>query len=277
MDQLGPLAALRPESRTEQATCACGAEYERVVYKRRDGSEVPPDAMCPKCMNAALRETESARRAECVAQEAELQREKWALEYGVDGMFQTKTLVGFMAEKQPKAYAAVSGWNGKSLILASPGTYGVGKTHLVCALANKLVEEREAASVRLDGSIGRRQCPVYVTNEARLMGRIRQTFNRREEHGESDEDVYQSLLRFPLLVIDDVGKVRPHDPSFLQAVYYRVIDDRYIHGKHVIVTTNLSLDELEEHIGGACADRLREMCGTAGIIVMAGESYRRQK
>jgi DNA replication protein DnaC len=251
--------------------------FTRVIYKRPDGSEIPPDAMCPKCEAAAEREAENARRMEHLAQEAELQREKWALEYGVDGIFQEKTLTEFKVAKQPKAHAAISGWKDKSLILASPGTYGVGKTHLVCALANKLVEEGEAAGVRLDGSIVKRQCPVYVTNEARLMGRIRQTFNRREEHGESDEDVYQSLLRFPLLVIDDVGKVRPHDPSFLQAVYYRVIDDRYIHGKHVIVTTNLSLNELEEHIGGACADRLREMCGAAGIIVMAGESYRRQK
>lgn len=42
----------------------------------------------------------------------------------------------------------------------------------------------------------------------------------------------------------------------------------------IILTTDLSLSELEAHIGGACMDRLREMCGV-NIVKMAGLSYKK--
>jgi DNA replication protein DnaC len=42
----------------------------------------------------------------------------------------------------------------------------------------------------------------------------------------------------------------------------------------IILTTNLSLSELEAHIEGACTDRLREMC-RVNIVKMAGVSYRK--
>ena len=108
------------------------------------------------------------------------------------------------------------------------------------------------------------------------MARIRATFNREGQGGETDEDIYRTLLRYDLLVVDDVGKVRPRDYSFLQGVFFRIIDDRYTSRKPVIVTTNLSLPELETHIGGAASDRLREMCGAKGLIKMTGQSFRRQ-
>jgi len=44
----------------------------------------------------------------------------------------------------------------------------------------------------------------------------------------------------------------------------------------LILTMNLTLQELEDHIGGAPADRLREMCGRSGFITMKGESYRKR-
>ena len=155
----------------------------------------------------------------------------------------------------------------------------MGKTHLVCALVNRLIQDKKEESVVLhDGSIRFRSCPAFFVQENMLLARIRDTFNSgltiEDEGYENEEMIYRELEKTPLLIIDDVGKVRPKDYSFLQGVYFRVIDSRYNEGKSIIITTNLNYDELEVHIGGACADRLREMAGKAGFIVMTGKSYR---
>jgi DNA replication protein DnaC len=41
----------------------------------------------------------------------------------------------------------------------------------------------------------------------------------------------------------------------------------------IIITTNLDVVRIEEHIGGACADRLVQMCGK-NFVRMTGKSYR---
>ena len=269
--------------RTEEVPCAtCGALCLVVVYTDGGGAErrFPTTPVCDSCSEVAAQKAKDARLAAELAKVVESQQCVWDEESGVGsmGVFTGKEFEDFERSRQPRAYDAVSTWSGGSLILASPGCYGLGKTHLVSALAWKLLLHTEAAKV-IRGYACRLSCPVYITNEARLMGRVRHTFNRHddEEDSETEEGLYRALLRPGLLVIDDVGKVRPRDLSFLQSVYYRIIDDRYIEEKDVILTTNLSLDELEQHIGGACADRMREMCGKDGIIVMSGESYRRVK
>ena len=80
-----------------------------------------------------------------------------------------------------------------------------------------------------------------------------------------------------VLILDDVGKTKPRDISFLQGVYFRIIDERYAGNKPIVLTTNLSLADLEAHIGGSCADRLNEMCGTENIVQMRGKTYRVQE
>jgi DNA replication protein DnaC len=268
---------------TEKALCAtCGSDCEQRVTTYPGGtvSRWPKTPICNACSEAAARKAREERLAKELSEAREFQDFEWSDQSGIEkmGVFLGKTLAEFERGRQPRAYDAVAAWNGKSLILASPGAYGVGKTHLVCALTAQLLTGESAKIV--GDRVRKFPCPVFVTNEARLIGRVRQTFNRHnddEENAETEETIYRSLLQPDLLIIDDVGKVRPRDLSFLQGVYYRIIDDRYIEEKAVILTTNLSLEELEQHIGGACSDRLREMCGKDRIIVMAGQSYRREK
>ena len=266
---------------TVSATCACGAECDQRVWTMPDGTETrwPKTPICGPCAEVAAQKAKGERLASELTKAIESQRYLWESQSGIlnMGMFIEKNLAEFERDRQPRAYDAIAGWDDQSFILASPGCYGLGKTHLVCALALKLIGEKEPAWIFRE-YVRKLPCPVFVTNEARLIGRVRQTFNRHDdEDAETEEGIYRSLLQPRLLIIDDVGKVRPRDSSFLQGVYYRIIDDRYVEEKAVILTTNLSLDDLEQHIGGACSDRMREMCGKAGIIVMSGQSYRRQK
>jgi DNA replication protein DnaC len=278
-DVYGPRNAV--SATTEVGVCACGSECEQRVWTQPDGTVTrwPRALICEACAELAAQKANDERLAEQLEKAKERQSEVWLSQSGIEnmGLFIEKGLEGFERDRQPRAYDVVAGWNDQSLILASPGCYGVGKTHLAAGLAWKLLTEEHEAEIFRD-YVRKLPCPVYITNEARLIGRVRQTFNRNDdEDAETEEGIYRSLLQPRLLIIDDVGKVRPRDSSFLQGVYYRIIDDRYVEEKAVILTTNLSLDELEQHIGGACSDRMREMCGKAGIIVMKGESYRRQK
>ena len=198
----------------------------------------------------------------------------WRKQYGVEGKFQLTTFDNFTVALQPKAFEAVKNSAGKSLVLSSPpGVYGIGKTHLVCALANLMVETGETAFLDEIGLIGRNICPVHYTSEVTLLPLIRATYHKGSD--KTDIDIFDELSRYTLLIIDDIGKNRPRDLSFLQDVYYRIINDRDVSQRQLIITTNLEYDELEEYIGGASADRLRGMCGKEGFIKMTGESQRK--
>lgn len=205
------------------------------------------------------------------------QNEVWKSECNLTGTLLEKTFDNFDSQLQPEAFKYLTHWNfGKSCILTSGKIYGIGKTHLVAALVNKLITGKRSAIIVGEVSKGvyKVRCQVYITTETALLARIRATFDN--DKTESEESVYKKLSRYALLIIDDVGKVRPRDYSFLQGIYFRIIDERYNLKQDIIITTNLAGKDLENHIGGACSDRLIEMCGHDGIIKMSGESYRRK-
>lgn len=205
----------------------------------------------------------------------------WIKASNIPGKYQYATFEGFDQQLQPKAYKAVKNFDwesgsGESLVLLSPGIYGVGKTHLVCALLNESIKNDNKKAVIENGMIRKYRCPFFYTTENELLRRIRDTFNHKDE-GETEQDVYKKITGGLLLVIDDVGKVRSRDLSFTQGVYFNIVDQLYSEEKALILTTNLDYGELEQHIGGACADRLREMCGKDGFIKMSGKSYRQRE
>lgn len=213
-------------------------------------------------------------------------REWWEEENADALLYSAMTFEKFDRTKQPKAFELVSSyeWDAefpKSLVLLSPNCYGVGKTHLAQALMWKIIATAESAALSKDGKVHPRKCPVSFQTETLLLARIRATFNPRTvdsegEHQETDEDIFRELANKRLVIIDDVGKVRPRDSSFLQGVYYRIIDTRYVWEHPIMLTTNLDAKQLETHIGGACADRLFSMCGPTNFIKMTGKSYRRE-
>ncbi len=261
-------------SKTVDAVCGkCGISYQAKVHTI-NGKEYGFTERCPDCHEKERREQEREALLKELEQVEQSEREVWIDEYNVPGFFREKTFDNFDRKLQPRAFKALFDWKEGSLVLFSPDSYGVGKTHLVCALANRLIATEESVRIINNEWVKRVKCPVYFTTENRLRARIRQTFNK-QENGETDEGIYNLLSNYRMLIIDDVGKVRPRDYSFLQGVYFRVIDDRYVTERDIILTTNLDLTELEEHVGGPSADRLRAMVGKAGFINMAGKSYRR--
>lgn len=258
----------------------CGKEHKSYIAVDDKGTQISPSPtvfLCEQCQDkkdtkladeARIQELEKIRKA---------QGKTWQIECNLQGIFAEKRFSNFNSKLQPIAFKLLKEWDfGKSLVLSSPDNYGVGKTHLVCALVNRLIENEMTADIigDINKYIHKYNCPVYFTSEIKIMARIRTTFDNGEKI-EREDDIYKQLCKVPLLIIDDVGKVRPRDYSFLQGVYFRIIDERYANEKDMIITTNLNYPDLETHIGGACADRLREMCGKDGLIKMVGQSYRR--
>lgn len=102
------------------------------------------------------------------------------------------------------------------------GDVGTGKSFLACAIANALLE---------------RLVSVSVTNFPRILNSLQGSFDDERQKR------IDRLQHYSLLVIDDLGVER--DTSYSVEQVYNVVDTRARSGKPVIITTNLSLKDLE--------------------------------
>ena len=90
---------------------------------------------------------------------------------------------------------------------------------------------------------------------------------------EGRNEYISRLCRAPLLILDDFGMERGTEYGLEQV--YNVIDSRYRSRRPLIVTTNLSLQDLQHPQDTAHAriyDRLLEMCAP---IRFSGENFRK--
>ena len=132
------------------------------------------------------------------------------------------------------------------------GGVGTGKSFLAGCIANALMEQ---------------EVPARMTNFARILNELNGSFSDRNE-------VVDKLCRYPLLIIDDFGMERGTEYALEQI--YNIVDSRYRSRKPLIVTTNLTLDEIRYPQDTAHAriyDRLLEMCVPISCI---GVSFRKE-
>ena len=131
------------------------------------------------------------------------------------------------------------------------GGVGTGKSYFAGCIANALMEQ---------------EIPVRMTNFALILNDLTASFEGRNEY-------IARLCRAPLLILDDFGMERGTEYGLEQV--YNVIDSRYRSRRPLIVTTNLSLQDLQHPQDTAHAriyDRLLEMCAP---IRFSGENFRR--
>ena len=153
-----------------------------------------------------------------------------------------------MARKYVERWEEMQAENGGLLLW---GKVGTGKSYFAGCIANALMEQ---------------EIPVRMTNFALILNDLAARFEGRNEY-------IDRLCRPPLLVIDDFGTERGTEYGLEQV--YHVIDSRYRSRKPLIVTTNLTLDNLQNPQDTAHAriyDRLLEMCVP---VLFTGENIRK--
>ena len=155
-----------------------------------------------------------------------------------------------------KAHLYVEHWeqmreNNYGLLLW--GKVGTGKSYFAGCIANALLEQ---------------DVPVLMTNFPTILNRMTGLFS-------SDRaDFLANLNAYDLLILDDLGAERGTEYALEQG--FAVIDARYRSRKPLIVTTNLSLTELQNPQDTAHAriyDRVLEMCLP---ILFTGENFRKE-
>ena len=156
-----------------------------------------------------------------------------------------------------KARAYVRNWkeayrNNTGLLLF--GDVGTGKSFFAGCIANALLDQ---------------DVPVLMTSFPTILNQLTGVYP------EERVDFINSLNDYDLLIIDDLGVER--STEFAMEQMFEVIDRRYRSGNPMIITTNLTLEQLRNPSDLAHAriyERILERCAP---ILFSGENFRKQK
>ena len=280
------------EPKMEKETCRkCGADYEARVFYLFGHRYCR--GVCPACSEKLVADERMQQEADRQAAIAE-QRRRWRLASGIPDRYQSEDLTTFdtgqpgnvadvhrrcseYAEGFPVTYDEYVRRTGKaypSLVLFSAGVWGLGKTHLACSIAHRVLDRWQGEPIA---------CPVKVVSEPRLYASLQATYNYTPEQRlqlPGAQAIMNSLFAVRLLIIDDVGKEPRQDMDFVRRTLFAIVDARYNQLRPVVITTNRDHAELKHYLGGnsdeATLDRLIEMC-QGRFIRVTGKSYRRRE
>ena len=101
------------------------------------------------------------------------------------------------------------------------GSVGTGKSFHAACIVNDLIDKGYAC---------------LMTNFSRLVNTISGMYDGKQQY-------IDSLNRFDLLVIDDLSAER--DTEFMNEIVFNIIDSRYRAGLPLIITTNLTAEEIK--------------------------------
>jgi DNA replication protein DnaC len=140
---------------------------------------------------------------------------------------------------------------GKGILLY--GSVGTGKTFLSACTANALIDKG---------------IPTMVTSVSYIANKLMGMYEGKNEY-------IEGLNTYPLLVLDDLGAER--NTEYMNEVVYNVINARYKARLPLIVTTNLTTEQLKAPTDVTMArtySRVLEMCFP---IKVEGVDIRREK
>lgn len=241
---------------------------EKFDFTKKDPGPPPPSTICKRCGQEAKpkfifigwrqqehcepcaeiiskekqRETEIQERRDRIAKLLELS--------AIRGIMREMTFDSFSQDRRGKIYEVAKQYADDftpqtNIGLIFFGKAGTGKTHLAVAIARHIIEQKQIAA--------------RVARTVELLADIRQTFNEHDGYrAENETDLIRKFASVSLLVLDDLGAEKVSD--WVREVLYRIIDERWLEQKPMIVTTNLNLKELEERIGERIVSRIAGVC-----------------
>ena len=141
-------------------------------------------------------------------------------------------------------------------ILTMVGRYGSGKTHLLEALARRMLESGHY--VRYE------YVPVFLDD-------LRATY---EEDAEVKfPERWAMYARAPVLLLDDLGAEKTTEWAAEKLT--ALVAERYRTGGRLVVATNLDFDQMAEKVGNRIADRLfDDRTGKVLSVTLTTSSYR---
>ena len=142
-----------------------------------------------------------------------------------------------------KKYADSFSTGSRSLLFQ--GGPGLGKTHLSLAIAGKAIEKGYGV--------------IYVSAPVIFSQLEKEHFGRNEGTG-----TQQYLLDCDLLIIDDLGTEFPS--KFTVSALYSLINSRTMSSKPTIISTNLTLSELQDTYSFRIVSRIIGMLSRVGFV-----------
>lgn len=121
------------------------------------------------------------------------------------------------------------------------GNVGTGKSYLSACIANSIMERLHS---------------VCATSMVKIMDLARD-FNAKEELA----NLEAKMMKADLLILDDLGT--ESESSYAKEIVYRVIDGRYRIKKPMVITTNLTLEAMQNCLDmdkKRVYDRILEVC-----------------
>lgn len=234
----------------------CHMRKEREVNWLGQGNRKVP-VMC-KC-----RIEENRKKEEQIRREEEMRSIRRAkISSMMDDTFQTATFENFQTRKENENHLKIAkSYCEKFQVMYERnqgllfyGTVGTGKSYTAACIANYLLEKNTS---------------VVMTSFVRILQEM-QGFDREREEAFSNR-----LNSVRLLIIDDLGAERSTDYA-LEKVY-GIIDSRYRAKKPLILTTNLTLQQMQNTTDiryERIYDRIFEMCYP---MEFSGTSWRKRQ
>jgi DNA replication protein DnaC len=147
----------------------------------------------------------------------------------------------------------VAGQLAQNIGLLIFGNVGTGKTYFAACIANALTDKG---------------VPVIMTSFSTIVNSMGGFYD------EEKVNYLRSLNNYKLLIIDDLGAERQSD--FMLEQVYNIIDSRYKSNLPIIITTNLTLKDIQNPQDmkyKRIYDRITEMCVP---LKYDGESRRKE-
>lgn len=236
-------------------------------------STMESDSVCEKCGDTKIMEIElfgvkrtvgkmcrceqeasEKRNAEQEAKDKQIRLERLKASSMMDNHFSSCTFGNFVIDKHnEKVYKLAKNYaehwaemKAKNIGFLFYGDPGTGKSFVSFCIANHLLQQL---------------VPVIAISSIGILNRIKQTYNNFGK--EAETQIIALLGNASLLVLDDLGA--ENNTEWSKEKLYEIIDSRYRLKRPMIVTTNLTKDQLKNKLTSADGvtrtyDRLIEMC-----------------
>jgi DNA replication protein DnaC len=132
------------------------------------------------------------------------------------------------------------------------GTYGTGKTHLACSIAQEIMKKGYSA--------------LYA-NTSKALRRVKNTWGG---DGEREQEAINYFIRPDLLILDEIGLQYGSEAE--KIILSEILNERYLQPKPTILISNLDIKGIKEYTTARVIDRMKD--GGGQKIVFDWESNR---